>query len=582
MNATQALRLWQKARRWAVSLAILCGVVTVPVWAWSFVSNASGPRQQYIPYIVTKSDLPIVVTERGSLESQVQTGIRCEVENSSVDRGGNYGTQIIFIVPNGSAVKNGDLLVELDSATIREKLDRQVLDHQRAISLHIQAKAKYENQKTQNETALAEANLKLQLAELQLLMFEDVKSGEHKLALDEIARTIDETRNLIDESQAALALQQAEKRGIDELFKLGYRGKNDLDQSRFKLLQAEDKLAASMNRLSTTEATRLQLEDYTKRMRLLSLNGDVETSKRAVKQVVTDNESKLAQALAANQEAEAGESKEQERLEKLKVQVGKCKIFAPHDGMAVFTREDRGSNDTEIAEGVSVRERQQILSLPDLSQMQIKTRIHEAVLDQVIAGLPVTVQVDAFPNRSYIGVVETVAVVPANNGWSGSSVKTYDCVIRIPDKVENLKPGMTAVVDIHIDRLRNVLAVPVQAVVQIEKNTWCYLDGPAGAEKKKIVLGRSNDKWVHVTEGLSLNDRVILNPMILLDEQSSSTNEIAPDAGAPDVPKLPVEKIAEKKTTKDKLVDPKKKRAGGPRSGKDRPTSTQTTSPQKA
>ena len=568
MNATQALHLWQRARRWTVGLAILCGVVAVPVWAWSVFSNSNANQGKYVFYEVTKSDLPIVVTERGSLESQIRTEIRCEVENSSVDRGGNYGTQIIFIVPNGSAVKKGDLLVELDSAAIREKLDKQTLDYQKSASMKIQAIAKYENQKTQNDTTQAEAKLKLTLAELQLKMYEDPESGEFILARAEINRTIDEARNLIDESKAALALQQTERAGIETLFKLGYRGKSDLEQSKFKFLQAEDKLASSMNKLKSSEAARKQLEKYVKQMKTESLTGDVETAKRGVKQVIIDNDSKLEQALAAKQEAEATETKEKERLEKLQVQLVKCKIHAPHDGMAVYARDER-DNDTDIAEGVSVRERQQILSLPDLSQMQIKTRIHEAVLDQVIVGLPVTVRIDAFPDRTYTGIVEQVAVVPTYTGWGGTGVKTYECIIRIPDKVQSLKPGMTAVADIHVDRIRNILSVPVQSVVQIEKDNWCYVATAGGIEKKKIDLGRSNDKFVHVTAGLNANDRVVLNPMMFFSEQS--TNEIAPDAGAPDMPNVPVEKLAAKKAPKEKTSDPKKKRSGGPRPAKTSP-----------
>ena len=54
-----------------------------------------GDEETFVYYTVAKTDLPIVVTERGNLESQVETTIRCEVENVSVDRSGNSGTQII-------------------------------------------------------------------------------------------------------------------------------------------------------------------------------------------------------------------------------------------------------------------------------------------------------------------------------------------------------------------------------------------------------------------------------------------------------------------------------------------------------
>jgi hypothetical protein len=105
---------------------------------------------------------------------------------------------------------------------------------------------------------------------------------------------------------------------------------------------------------------------------------------------------------------------------------------------------------------------------------------------------------------------------------------------------------MTAVVDIHADRIRNILAVPVQAVFQIDKDHWCYVFSPNGPEKRKVELGRSNDKFVHITNGLAAGTRVVLNPMSLLEATASSDNEIGPDNDAPDVPNIPIEKSVER------------------------------------
>lgn len=591
MNAAQ-LRVWQQARRAAVVVALVLVTLAAAWFGWQYFTALGKAPQQFVYYTVTKADLPIVVTERGNLESQIRTEIRCEVENISVDRSGNFGTQIIFIVPNGSAVKKGDLLVELDSASLRDKLDLQMIAVQRAKSMRIQAQAKYDNQITQNQTAEAEATLKRDLAKLLLEMYIHPETGEHKLALDEIDRIIDEAKNQILEARAALQLQETEKAGIQTLFELGYRGKSDVEQSRFKFLQAEDKLASAMNKLSTSQASRQQMQDFVFKMKSKSLQGDVDTAKRTLMQVQTDNESKLEQARAAKEEAEAAESKESERLAKLNSQLEKCKICAPHDGMVVYDRDrdSRSMIDTDIREGATVRERQQILSLPDLSKMQVRTQIHEAVLDQVHAGLPVTVRVDAFPNRRYVGLVEDVAVVANSGGWYGSTVKTYDCVVRIPDRVEGLKPGMTAIVDIHVDRIRNVLAVPVQAVFQIDKDHWCYVDGPQGVEKRKVELGHSNDKFVHVIGGLALDNRVVLNPMSLLEASASSENEIAPDADAPEAPNLPpevlVQTIAEKKSgtgdAANESAGSKGKRPRAPRPDKSKSTEQPVAPPRAA
>ena len=547
MNATQSPSFLQLIWKPAVGLAILASVTVLAVASWNLFQDMGDTSQAFVYYTVESSDLPIVVTERGNLESQLETKVRCEVESSSYDRSSSGGTQIIFIVPNGSAVQEGDLLVELDSAAIRDRLDSEQLSFDKAVSQRIQAQATYDNQITENETNLAQAELRVELAKLEREMYLDPENGTFKLSLEDIARQIDESKNLILESQAALELEKTEKSGIEALFKLGYRGKSDLEQSRFRFMQAEDKLASSVNRLSTYQATRQQLEDYEFRMQKMQLDGDVSTAEQSLVQTKTSNAAQLAKAEAAKIEAEKTEEKQRERLEKLKEQLTLCKIYAPHDGMVVYARENsRYSSNSEIAEGVSVRQRQQIITLPDLSQMQVKTQIHEAVLDQVHAGLPVTVKIDAFPNRTYDGIVHTVAVVPTSSYYT--SVKTYDCLIRIEERVENLKPGMTAVVDIHVDRIKDVLSIPVQAVAQVKKETWCYVHSDEGVERRLIKLGRSNDKFVHVLEGLSAGDRVILNTDAIFDE-AEEDSEISPEAGAEEAPDVSPSKSAEDRKT---------------------------------
>ena len=129
------------------------------------LTGATKADESLVYYTVRRGHLPIVVTERGNLESQQTEQIICEVENFGGDRVGVTGTQIIFIVPNGSSVKKGDLLVELDSAPLKERLDAQYLALKRAEAEKIQATSKFENQKTQNETNLAEAELAVELAE---------------------------------------------------------------------------------------------------------------------------------------------------------------------------------------------------------------------------------------------------------------------------------------------------------------------------------------------------------------------------------------------------------------------------------
>ena len=105
-----------------------------------------------------------------------------------------------------------------------------------------------------------------------------------------------------------------------------------------------------------------------------------------------------------------------------------------------------------------------------------------------------------------------MAVLPDQGSWYNSDTKMYETIVTIDEDVEDLKPGMTAVVEIHVDELQDVLAVPVQAVVQEQKSTFVYVQRN-GPERQEIEVGGTNDKLVEVTAGLSEGDLVVLNPM---------------------------------------------------------------------
>jgi len=464
---------------------------------------------------VRRGDLPIVVTERGNLESQQDVQILCETDDIRSE--GVRGTLIVWIVPNGSSVEKGDLLVELDSSQHIERLDRQILLTERAKSEHLQAQATYDNQITQNETALAEAELQVKLAELELEMFRDPQAGTLKLEVEEIERQIDDTNSEILAAQANLELRNNDKLGIESLFKLGYAGKNELDRSRLDYLQAEGQFAAKMNRLQTQMASLTKKQTFERDMQILQLNGNLETANRDLIQVRRNNEAMLAQAEAQLNSATESLKKEEELLDRYRDYVEKCKIYAPQGGMVAYVSDRRRE---EIREGVPVRMRQAIMTIPNLREMQVQTAIHESVLDQVFEGQRAMVRVDAFPDQQYAGTVRQVAVLPDQGGWMSSDTKVYSTTVSIDEKVDHLKPGMTAVVEIQVDHLTDITSIPIQAVVQRGSVNWCFVEQGNSAERREISLGRTNDKYVEIKSGLAEGDRVVLNPLAILDENS--------------------------------------------------------------
>ena len=98
---------------------------------------------------------------------------------------------------------------------------------------------------------------------------------------------------------------------------------------------------------------------------------------------------------------------------------------------------------------------------------------------------------------------------------------------------------MTAVVEIHIDHLTDVLCVPVQALVQRGDSTWCYAVKDGEIEQRFIDQGRTNDKSVEVQSGLSQGDVIVLTPGAILEQMPESDQQAEDHEGNQDTSSLP-------------------------------------------
>ena len=516
-DSTATAPSWvRRGARTLIVGGVVVGALAAAVWL--IAGGMSTPNQQLVFYKVKRGDLHIKVTERGTLQSQDNIEVMCEVDD--IDGDGVRGIPIEWIIRNGATVEENDLIIEFASAGHQERYDRQILDTEQARSEQIQARATYENQITQNETTKQNAELEVRLTNLQLDMYTDQESGTHQLEVEEIERMIDDINNEILAAQATMELKSNEKRGAQELFKLGYAGRSEVEQYRLDLLQAESQVAAKENKLRTQLATLKKKKTFEREMQVLTLQGAKETAKRNLEQAIRDNEALLEQARAAKEAADEALRKEEERLERYKMYLDKCKVYAPASGMVAYAVADsREYWLDEIREGATVRLRQHVLSLPNLKRMQVRTSVHESMLEQVQAGLPATVRIEAFPDRQYKGKVKSIAVLAVEQG---SDTKVYDTIVTIDGEVDGLRPGMTAVVDIHAARFQNVISVPIQAVTQLGDDTYCYVESDKGVERRDLKLGRTNLKFVEVEAGLNEGDNVVLNPMAIQEEQDES------------------------------------------------------------
>jgi hypothetical protein len=171
----------------------------------------------------------------------------------------------------------------------------------------------------------------------------------------------------------------------------------------------------------------------------------------------------------------------------------------------------RHGTDTIIAEGEKVREQQVIVRLPDPTQMQVNVKISEAKVTMVKAGMPATIRLDAFPDLKLAGEVKTVNELPEPSNWFSSGGKEYKAIVRITNPPPGLRPGLTAEVKIHVERVPDALLTPSQAIFEHGKKYYCVVEKDGRCEAREVQIGSTNDEVVIVREGLEEGDQLVLH-----------------------------------------------------------------------
>ncbi|MFZ5921013.1 MAG: efflux RND transporter periplasmic adaptor subunit [Chloroflexota bacterium] len=148
--------------------------------------------------------------------------------------------------------------------------------------------------------------------------------------------------------------------------------------------------------------------------------------------------------------------------------------------------------------------------IDDLSRLLVDVQISEVDINSIQVGQEVSLSFDAILDKKYHGVIAEVGKVGSNVG----GVVNFTVTVELTDADEQVKPGMTAAVNIVVREINDVLLVPNRAVRLVDGKRVVYLlleDGTL--EQVEIRLGSSSDTMsVLASENLEEGDQVVLNP----------------------------------------------------------------------
>ena len=322
-------------------------------------------------------------------------------------------------------------------------------------------------------------------------------------------------RSLQDDLQVAqeeLLLSRDRIAGQRRLESRGFITPTELEAEELNLNKANNKMEQ--------EETSLKLYiQYTFPKDAEEKLSDYENAVMSYQRQVKENVAEKAQEAARYSSAERKFNLERVKLADVNEQIDLATIIARRPGLVVYGAADqnsmrfRSNSQEAIQEGATVRERQSILTIPDMREMAVKVNIHESAVQRVAVGQLVKVSVDAFPDEQLTGVVIKVAVVADSaNSFMNPDLKVYPTTIKIDGTHDWLRPGMSAEIDILVRSLEDVVYVPIQAVTYFDDERVVYVSNRGRTERREIKVGTFSDSYIEILSGLEAGEEVLLLP----------------------------------------------------------------------
>lgn len=229
-----------------------------------------------------------------------------------------------------------------------------------------------------------------------------------------------------------------------------------------------------------------------------------EKAKRDLEQAKERYRIKTLQEKARMVEVSARLKEVQLEVSQIEGVLEKFTVTAPQNGMVIYYQ-GRGG---KVKEGSQISSWNPVVAtLPDLSSMQSVTYVNEVDIRKVKSGQKVELGLDAFPEKKYTGEVLKVANVGQQR--PNSDAKVFEVIIKVNESDASMRPSMTTSNTIIIEKLENVLYVPLEAInVMNDSINYVYLENK---KKQEVKLGLANANDIVIEMGLSEGQEVYLS-----------------------------------------------------------------------
>ena len=465
-------------------IIFLClGLVVLVGAKWDGFGNDEQPDYQLAT--ATTRDFEIKVRTVGVLDAA-----RSHMVSSAVR--GDKG-KIIFLVEDGSHVREGDVLVRLDPTPFEEEIHR-LTDEVRNLEAAVEAEQqvlKWEKNQVEKEIKTAEFNVKVARLEHERLV-----KGEGPIQLTQYQTEMEKAKQEQEKYVAYIT-------DLEKLNTKGFTNPTEMTLAKQKLSELKEKQSAAESKYKS-------YKEHVFPSLMETARAKIEKTRMELEQTRNGSVYKIAKAAAALNKSKNKLAGTKSDLLRAGKELDKAMIKAPFQGIAILFEAFRNGQKRKPRVGDKVWQNQPLLYLPDISSMIIKTKVREVDLHKIFFDQHCLVTVDAYPEVSFEGKVSFIGVLATGHYESGGGEKYFQISIAVEGEDSRLRPGMTARTTILSEQLKNTLSIPVQAVFPEGGDDYCYLFDGYKFRKEKITIGNQNEDFVQVASGLEDGDRVSL------------------------------------------------------------------------
>jgi len=193
------------------------------------------------------------------------------------------------------------------------------------------------------------------------------------------------------------------------------------------------------------------------------------------------SEADLQSAEASLKLAESQVEQQTASLKEIEDDLSKTEIYSPMNGVVSQLNKEQG----EMVLGASFQE-DVIMVIADLRNMEAEVEVDENDVVSVSVGDPVKIEIDAFPDTVFKGTVTRIASTGTTQGFgTQDEITNFIVEIGVQEKIPRLRPGMSATVDIEVEKHNDAVYIPIQCVAMRNPHPEKEAVKPEKGRKKK-------------------------------------------------------------------------------------------------